>query len=133
MAALFLLEANRSLSRVCRATETPPSSAVFSEWYVRSRRYRCRIVRSNGPGHPGLARSRSLRERFLRHATGTPVLKSLWPFRIAYLCSFSQTTASDLVTVVMAATLPRIPLIGKYHRRPAIPAPFLVQATQRRK
>src|SRR3989454_10984115 len=33
----------------------------------------------------------------------------------------------------MVALLPLVPLIGKYHRRPAIPAPLLAQATQGRK
>jgi hypothetical protein len=32
----------------------------------------------------------------IRHSIGTPVLKSLWLFRIAYLRSFSETTACDL-------------------------------------
>src|SRR2546427_10643914 len=33
----------------------------------------------------------------------------------------------------MVALLPFVPLIGKYHRRPAIPTPLLAQATQGRK
>src|SRR5580704_8559805 len=33
----------------------------------------------------------------------------------------------------MAALLPLVPLIGKYHRHPAIPTPLLAQATQGRK
>src|SRR5579864_4736818 len=54
---------------------------MFSEWYVRSWRYCSGIVRaSNGLGQLGLAKSRPLRERFLRHSIGTPVLKSLWLF-----------------------------------------------------
>src|SRR5258708_941375 len=67
------------------------------ELYVRSWRYCCRIVRaSNGLGRLALAKSRPLREQFRGHSIGTPVLKSLWPFRIAYLCSFSEATACNL-------------------------------------
>src|SRR6266436_10333 len=62
---------------------------MYFELYVRSWRHCCRIVRaSNGLGQLGLATSRPLRERFRRHSIETPVLKSLWPFRIAYFCSF---------------------------------------------
>src|SRR5216684_424438 len=39
----------------------------------------------------------------------------------------------DVISVVMVALLPLVPLTGEYHRRPAIPTPFLVQATQGRK
>ncbi len=45
-----------------------------------------------GLGQLGLAKSRPLRERFPGHSIGTHVLKSLWPFRIANLCSFSEAT-----------------------------------------
>src|SRR3989454_4336171 len=38
-----------------------------------------------------------------------------------------------VISVVMVALLPLVPLIGKYHRRPAIPTPLLAQATQGRK
>src|SRR6267154_3888321 len=38
-----------------------------------------------------------------------------------------------VIRVVMVALLPFVPLIGKYHRRPAIPTPLLAQATQGRK
>src|SRR6266403_292594 len=38
-----------------------------------------------------------------------------------------------VIRVVMVALLLLVPLIGKYHRRPAIPTPFLAQATQGRK
>ncbi len=41
----------------------------------------------------GLYVSAVRRERFRGHSIGTPVLKSLWPFRIAYLSSFSKATA----------------------------------------
>src|SRR6266851_4610149 len=65
------------------------------ELNVWSWRYRCRIVRaSNGLGQLGLAKSRPLRERFRGHSIGTRVLKSLWPFRIAYFCSFSKAMSS---------------------------------------
>jgi hypothetical protein len=65
------------------------------ELYVRSWRYCCRIVRaSNGLGRLALAKSRPLRERFRGNSIGTPVLKSLWPFRIAYFCSFSKSMSS---------------------------------------
>src|SRR5258708_29238817 len=65
------------------------------ELYVRSWRDCCRIVRaSNGLGQLGLAKSRPLRERFRGNSIATPVLKSLWPFRSAYLCSFSKSMSS---------------------------------------
>src|SRR6267143_1245156 len=38
-----------------------------------------------------------------------------------------------IISAVMVALLPFVPLVGKYHRRPAIPTPLLAQATQRRK
>src|SRR2546425_167998 len=38
-----------------------------------------------------------------------------------------------VIRVVMVALLPLVPLIGKYHRRPAIRTPLLAQATQGRK
>src|ERR1700676_604962 len=67
---------------------------MSSELYVQSWRYCCRIVRpSNGLDQLGLAVSWPIRERFPRHSIGTHVLKSLWRFRIAYLCSFSKATA----------------------------------------
>src|SRR5207253_6487146 len=51
-------------------------------------RYGCLIVRpSNGRCQLGLAKSRPIREQFQGHSIQTPVLKSLWPFWIAYLCS----------------------------------------------
>ena len=59
---------------------------MFFEWYVRSRRYYCWILRaSNGLGQLGLAKSRPLPERFRGYSIGTPVLKSLWAFQIAYI------------------------------------------------
>src|ERR1700693_3624280 len=62
---------------------------MYLELCVRSWRYCCRIVRaSNGLGQLGLAKSRPLRERFLRHSIGTPVFEHLLLFRIAYLCPF---------------------------------------------
>src|SRR5207244_5921426 len=38
-----------------------------------------------------------------------------------------------VIRVVMFPLLLLVPLIGKYHRRPAIPTPLLAQATQGRK
>src|SRR5467141_1318766 len=35
-----------------------------------------------------------------------------------------------IIRVVMVALLPFVPLIGKYHRRPAIPTRLLAQATK---
>src|SRR6267378_6672136 len=35
-----------------------------------------------------------------------------------------------VIRVVMVALLPFVPLIGKYHRRPAIPTRLLAQATK---
>src|SRR5882757_8367070 len=68
---------------------------MYFELCVRSWRYCCRIVRaSNGLGQLGLAKSRPIREQFRGHSIGTPVLKSLWPFRIAYFCSFSKAMSS---------------------------------------
>src|SRR5713101_2563805 len=59
---------------------------MFFEWYVRSWRYYCWILRaSNGLGQLGSAKSRPLRERFRGYSIGTPVLKSLWAFQIAYI------------------------------------------------
>src|SRR5467141_5368998 len=70
---------------------------MYLELCVRSWRYCCRIVRaSNVLGQLGLAKTRPSRDRCRGHSIGTPVLKSLWLFRIAYLCSFSETTACDL-------------------------------------
>src|ERR1700730_12563918 len=70
---------------------------MFFEWYVRSWRYCCRILHaSNGLRQLGLAKSRPLPERFRVYSIGTPVLKSLWAFRIAYFCSFPEATAYDL-------------------------------------
>src|SRR2546426_6241761 len=70
--------------------ETLPTSGIDFELYVRSWRC-CQIVRaSNGLGRLGLAKSRPLRERFRGHSIGTPVLKSLWPFRIAYFAPFPK-------------------------------------------
>src|SRR5205807_10231793 len=40
------------------------------------------------------AKSRPIREQFQGHSIRTPVLKSLWPFRIAYFCSFSKAMSS---------------------------------------
>src|SRR5260221_1092534 len=68
---------------------------MYFELRVRSWRCCCRIVRaSNGLGQLGLAKSRPLRERFPGNSIGTPVLKSSWPFRIAYFCSFSKAMSS---------------------------------------
>jgi len=73
------------------------TSGIYFELYVQSWSYCCRIVRaSNGLGQLGLAKTRPSRDRCRGHSIGTPVLKSLWLFRIAYLCSFSETTACDL-------------------------------------
>src|SRR5260370_41692460 len=59
---------------------------MFFEWYVRSWRYYCWILRaSNGLGQLGSAKSRPLRERFRGYSIGTPVLKSLWAFQISYI------------------------------------------------
>src|SRR5712692_3477334 len=59
---------------------------MYFELCVRSWRYCCRIVRaSNGLGQLGSAKSRPLRERFRGYSIGTPVLKSLWAFQIAYI------------------------------------------------
>src|SRR5713101_5581581 len=70
---------------------------MFFEWYVRSWRYYCWILRaSNGLGQLGLAKSRPLSDRFRGYSIGTPVLKSLSPLRTAYLCSFSEAAAYDL-------------------------------------
>src|SRR5260370_19332256 len=70
---------------------------MYFELCVRSWRYCCRIVRaSNGLGQLALAKSWPIRQRFRRHSIGTPVLKSLWFFRIAYLYSFSEATAYNL-------------------------------------
>src|ERR1700732_3438666 len=55
---------------------------MFFEWYVRVWRYYCWIL---GLGQLGLAKSRPLRERFRGYSIGTPVLKSLWAFQIAYI------------------------------------------------
>src|SRR5882762_501457 len=106
---------------------------MYLELCVQSWSYCCRIVRaSNGLGQLGLAKTRPSRERCRGHSIGTPVLKSLWLFRIAYLNSFSEATvhrsaeprkssASEcFISVVMVASLPLVPLIGKYHRHPAI-------------
>src|SRR6267143_1824088 len=68
---------------------------MYLELCVRSWRYCCRIARaSNGLGQLGLPKSRPLREQFRGHSIGTPVWKSLWPFRIAYFCSFSKAMSS---------------------------------------
>src|SRR6266478_6325535 len=68
---------------------------MYLELCVRSWRYCCRIARaSNGLGQLGLAKSRPLREQFRGHSIGTPVLNSLWRFRIAYSCSFSKAISS---------------------------------------
>src|SRR5258707_4413519 len=68
---------------------------MYFELRVRSWRCCCRIARaSNGLGQLGLAKSRPLRERFPGNSIGTPVSKSLWPFRIAYFCSFSKSMSS---------------------------------------
>src|SRR5467141_2649345 len=59
---------------------------MFFESYVRRRRYYCYILRaSNGLGQLGLAKSRPPQERFRGYSIGTPVLKSLWAFQIAYI------------------------------------------------
>src|SRR5882672_10141117 len=91
---------------------------MYLELCVRSWRYCCRIVRaSSGLGQLGLAKSRPLRERFRGHSIGTPVLKSLWPFRIAYFCSFSKATAYDtpvsarVLTTLGQLSFPRGPSI----------------------
>src|SRR5882762_3947850 len=64
-------------------------SGTFFESFVRLSTHRYWIVPVlNGLGQLGLARSWPTRERFRGHSIGTHALKPLWPFRIAYLCSF---------------------------------------------
>src|SRR6266481_1450174 len=70
---------------------------MFFELFVRLWTHWYWIVPAlNGLGQLGLAKSWPLREPFRGHSIGTHVLKSLWPFRIAYLNSFSEATAYHL-------------------------------------
>src|SRR5216683_5119707 len=62
---------------------------MFFELFVRLWTHWYWIVPAlNGLGQLGLAKSWPLQEPFRGHSIGTHVLKSLWSFRIAYLCSF---------------------------------------------
>ena len=93
--------ARRSIVQMHRARGvflwSTSTSGTYFELCVRSWRDWCRIVRaSNGHSQLDLANSRPLREGFRGHSIGTPLLKSLWAFRIAYFCSFSKANAYDL-------------------------------------
>src|SRR5439155_366413 len=86
-----------SSSAIARWLEIWPGKRGFQKVARDSGDACWRIDRASNGLQLGLAKSRRLRELCRGHSIRTHVLKSLWPFRIAYLNSFSEATACDLV------------------------------------